>query len=288
MESSAHIFEIHRPLLRGIAYRMLGSLADAEDMVQESWLRWSRADSADIQNPRSWLVTIVSRLCLDRLKSARMRREEYFGVWLPDPYSGEAKGDHAEIDDSVAIALMLVLEKLSHIERAGFLLHDVFGFTFDEVAAMLGKTPVACRKLVSRARERIQAGRPRFPASREEHEALLSRFMEACRAGEMAPLLELLHPNAEFHSDGGGKAITSPKVLDDSTLIAKFFIRIARETRPSGGFRDTKLTFFNGVPGVLVFDQGELVSAIALEVLNGLIIRIYAHRNPEKLKLLNR
>lgn len=283
----AHIFETHRSLLRGIAYRMLGSLADAEDMVQESWLRWSHSDITGIQNPRSWLVTTVSRLCLDRLKSARMQREEYYGVWLPDPYSAEMTEDRSDIDDSVSIALMLVLEKLSRTERAGFLLHDVFGFTFDEVAGILGKTPVACRKLVSRARERVHADRPRFTTSREEHEELLSRFMAACRAGEVAPLLELLHPDAELHSDGGGKAITAPKVLDNPALIAKFFVRIARETRPSGGFRETKAAFFNGVPGVLVFNKGELVSAIALEVINGQIVRIYAHRNPEKLKLID-
>ena len=289
MEDTARLFEAHRGLLRSIAYRMLGSLADAEDIVQETWLRLSRAGLAAVGNPRSWLVTVASRLCLDRLKSARAQREEYVGVWLPEPYPAEDHGGakRGEIDESVSIALMLVLEKLSPQERAGFLLHEVFGFSFDEIARVLEKTPPACRKLVSRARARVRAGRPRFKASREDHETLLSRFLEACRAGEMAPLLELLHPAAEFHSDGGGKAITAPKVLDDPALIAKFFVRIARETRPSGGFRETKAAFFNGAPGLLIYQGGRPITALALEIAEGKIIRIFAHRNPDKLRLFS-
>lgn len=285
METLTRIFEEHRSLLRGIAYRMLGSLADADDMVQETWLRWSRADMEGLANPRSWLVTVVSRLCLDRLKSAQVQREEYFGVWLPDPYPLRGREEGSELDESVSIALMLLLEKLSPAERAGFLLHDVFGYSFDEVAKVLGKTSGACRKMVSRAREQIRAGRPRFEPDHAAHELLLSRFLEACREGEMTPLLDILHPEAEFHSDSGGKAITAPRVLDDPMLIAKFFVRIAREHRPSGGFRDTRATFFNGVPGILVYSGGQLVTAIALEVVEEKIIRIYAHRNPEKLRL---
>lgn len=288
MENATGIFEAHRGLLQGIAYRILGSLSDAEDMVQETWLRWSRTDTTPITNPRSWLATVTSRLCLDHLKSARRQREEYVGVWLPEPYPGAGEGGVRcnELDESVSIALMLVLEKLAPEERTGFLLHEVFGFGFEEIAGILQKTPVACRKMVSRARERVRAGKPRFTASREDHEQLLSRFVEACRAGEMAPLLDLLHPAVEFHSDGGGKATTAPRVLDDPLLIAKFFVRIAREGRPSGGFRETKATFFNGAPGMLILKEGQLISAMALEISDGKIVRIFAHRNPDKLRLL--
>ena len=274
-------------MLQGIAYRMLGSLSDAEDIVQDAWLRWSSSPIDRVLSPRSWLVTVVSRLCLDRLKSVKTKRETYYGVWLPDPYLSSDQRHDMHLDESVSIALMLVLEKLTPTERLGFLLHDVFGYNFDEVSAILGKSPEACRKLASRARGQIRDGKPRFEADHREHQIFIARFMDACRKGEIEPLVELLHPDAEFRSDGGGKAITSPRVLDDPFSIAKFFVRVAREHRPSGGFRDTKATFFNGVPGILVYSQGKLVTAIALDVSGERIVRSYAHRNPEKLKFFD-
>ncbi|MES2707696.1 MAG: RNA polymerase sigma factor SigJ [Verrucomicrobiota bacterium] len=283
-------FEEHRSRLKGIAYRMLGSVSDAEDMVQEAWLRWSRSDVDGIGNPGSWLTTVVSRLCLDRLKSARARREEYYGTWLPEPFVDTSAPDpvtaQAEVDESVSIALMLMLEKLSPAERAGFLLHDVFGHTFQEIAGILDRPEVNCRKLVSRARERVRAGRPRFTASRAEHEDLLRRFLEASRAGEMEPLMTLLGTDAALYSDGGGKVSALPEVLADRGKIAAFFITISREDGPTQGFRAIRPAWFNGAPGVLLYLDGQLVTALTLEIAEGRIEKIFAHRNPDKLRWL--
>ncbi len=289
--NSAHdrltVFEAHRRLLHGIAYRMLGSVSDAQDIVQETWLRWSRADTAEVETPRSWLVTVASRLCLDRLKSGRTRREEYYGTWLPEPYLAETPvAGGRSVDESVSIALLLVLEKLSPVERTGFLLHDVFGHSFEEIAKILGKPAVNCRKLVSRARQRVRTGRPRFEATKGEHETMLARFLEACRAGEMAPLLELLDEGVKLYSDGGGKATAVPRVLADRAMIAKFFINISRQGGPAHGFHETRPTFFNGTPGTLVCAEGRLITALSLEISGGKITGIFAHRNPDKLRLL--
>lgn len=280
-------FEEHRGLLTGVAYRMLGAVADAEDMVQETWLRWRQADVAAVKTPRSWLLTVVSRLCLDRLKSARVQRETYYGTWLPEPLvpTVASTGDHtAQVDESVSIALLLVLEKLSPEERAGFLLHDVFGHTFEEIAEILEKPAVNCRKLVSRARERVRAAKPRFTATRREHEELLNRFLAACRDGEMAPLIEILEESVELYTDGGGKVSAVPQVLAGREVIAKFFISISRQGGPARGFYETVPADFNGGPGLLIRSEGQVITALALEVVAGKITKIFAHRNPDKLR----
>ncbi len=282
---SLDAFEEHRCLLRGIAYRMLGSMSDAEDMVQETWLRWSRAETAGIGRPRSWLTTVISRLCLDRLKALKAKREDYYGTWLPEPYVEKVPVESvAEMDESVSIALMLMLEKLSPVERVGFLLHDVFGYGFREISTILDRPEENCRKLVSRARERVRAGRPRFTASRAEHEKLLHRFLDACREGEMEPLMEILGEEVALYSDGGGKATAVPEVLTDRGTIAKFFIGISRDQGPARGFREVRPAFFNGVPGVLICLGGVVVTALTVEIAEGRIGKIFAHRNPEKLR----
>lgn len=288
-EARVLVFERHRGLLNGMAYRMLGAVGDAEDMVQEAWLRLARVELDDIQSPRAWLVKTLSRLCLDRLKSARVQREQYYGTWLPEPLLA-AGTDHkmAGVDESVSIALLLVLEKLSPMERAGFLLHEVFGHTFEEVAAILGRPVVNCRKMVSRARARVRAEKPRFSASVGEHEELLRRFLEACRMGELEPLLELLSESVALHSDGGGKAIAVPKVLDDRVRVARFFINITRQRMALGDEVDTRFSTFNGAPGLLIREKGKLVTALSLQVRDGRIERIYSHRNPDKLAKLER
>lgn len=276
-------FEAHRDLLMGVAYRMLGSVSDAEDVVQDAWLRWREA--RDVETPRGWLVRVVSRLCLDRLKSARVRREQYFGTWLPEPLVegfAESPARGAEVDESVSIALMLVLEKLSPTERAGFLLHEVFGYDFAEIAGILEKTEPACRKLVSRARERVRAERPRFAASRAEHEELLQRFLGACRGGEIAPLMDLFGEGVALYSDGGGKAAAVPKVLTEREVIAKFFIGVVRNLAATGF--ELRSTRFNGAPGVLFLVDGVIVTALSLDVCEGKIAAIYGHRNPDKLR----
>ena len=278
-------FEAHRRLLTGVAYRMLGSVSDAEDMVQETWLRWTRADTATVETPRSWLLTVVSRLCLDRLKSARVQREEYYGTWLPEPLLAESSATpSAQVDESVSIALLLVLEKLSPVERAGFLLHDVFGHTFEEIGEILGKPAVSCRKLVSRARVRVRAEKPRFATTNHEHEELLKRFLNACRAGELQPLMELLGDSTALHSDGGGKANAVPTVLTDREQIARFFVSISHNFDPRAGNIETRFTSFNGAPGVLISLDGHPATALSLEIRDGKIAAIFAHRNPDKLR----
>lgn len=279
-------FEAHRGLLTGVAYRMLGSVSDAEDLVQETWLRWTKADVASVKTAKSWLLTVVSRLCLDRLKSARVQREQYYGTWLPEPLleRAPATSPMEEVDESVSIALLLVLEKLSPVERAGFLLHDVFGHSFEEISEVLDKPAVNCRKLVSRARERVRAEKPRFTATNREHEELLTRFLNACRAGEMEPLMDLLGERAALYSDGGGKASAVPKVLADRQAIAKFFLSISRQGGPARGFYETEQTRFNGAPGVLVRMDGKVITALSLEIIDGKIEKIFAHRNPDKLR----
>ena len=276
-------FETHRDVLMGVAYRMLGSVSDAEDIVQDAWLRWR--DARDVESPRGWLVRVASRLCLDRLKSARVRREQYFGTWLPEPLVdgfAESPARGAEVDESVSIALMLVMEKLSPAERAGFLLHDVFGYGFAEIAGIPEKSEPACRKLVSRARERVRAERPRFSASRAEHEELLQRFLATCRGGEIEPLLELFGDGVAFYSDGGGKAAAVPKVLTEREVIAKFFIGVVRKLEAER--HEIRATWFNGAPGVLFLAGGVVVTALSLDVREGKIIAIFGHRNPEKLR----
>lgn len=281
-EAHAAEFESHRDLLRGVAYRMLGSVSDAEDIVQDAWLRWR--DARDVESPRGWLVRVVSRLCLDRLKSARVRRESYFGTWLPEPLvDGQAEpASGAKIDESVSIALLLVLEKLAPAERAGFILHDVFGYDFAEIAGILEKSEPACRKLVSRARERVRRDRPRFAASHAEHEELLKRFLAACRGGEIEPLLDLFDEGVALYSDGGGKATAVPEVLSGPAIIATFFIRIVRNLEAAR--HEIRPTYFNGTPGVLFLIDGVIVTALSLDVHDGRIVAIFGHRNPDKLR----
>jgi RNA polymerase sigma-70 factor (ECF subfamily) len=278
-------FEKHRGLLTGVAYRMLGSVSDAEDMVQEAWLRWNGADTATVDSPRSWLLTVVSRLCLDRLKSARVQREQYYGTWLPEPFlEASAASPNAQVDESVSIALLLVLEKLSPVERAGFLLHEVFGHTFEEIAQILGKPAANCRKMVSRARNRVRSEKPRFATTNREHEELLKRFLNACRAGEIEPLMDLLGDSAALYSDGGGKASAVPNVLADREKIARFFINIAHNLESAAEKDEVHFTSFNGAPGVLIYLGGHPVTAMSLEVRDGKIAAIFAHRNPDKLR----
>jgi RNA polymerase sigma-70 factor (ECF subfamily) len=279
------LFEEHRSLLTGVAYRMLGSVSDAEDMVQEAWLRWAGEDLNAVETPRSWLVTVVSRLCLDRLKSARVQREHYYGTWLPEPLvERSAPSAAAQVDESVSIALLLVLEKLSPVERAAFLLHEVFGHTFEEIAQILDKPAVNCRKLVSRARERVRAEKPRFTTTHGEHEELLKRFLNACRAGEMEPLMEMFDDSIALHSDGGGKAAAVAEVLHGREKVARFFASVIRGRAATGEPYEVRFTEFNGAPGMVFVSKGHPDTAMSLEIRNGKIAAVFAHRNPDKLR----
>lgn len=286
MDEMTRIFEEHRRLLEGIAYRMLGTLADAQDVVQDTWLKWNRADAREIREPRAWLVTACSRLAMDVMKSVRKQRETYYGTWLPEPFLDERAANPAEqthIDDTVSMALMLALEKLSPAERASFLLHEVFAYRFEEIAAILDKSEGSCRKLASRARMAVRAAKPRFEASPEEHHRLLDAFFKAAYAGDAEHLKTLLAESVELHADGGGKADTVATVLRGSEAVVQFFVRVLHERLASRGEAKIVTRWFNGVPGVLIYESGALVTALSVAIDAGAIHRIYALRNPDKL-----
>ena len=285
-DAKAEEFQTCRSFLEGLAYRMLGSIAEAQDVVQNTYLRWSRADTVKVQSPKAWLTKTCTRIAMDELKSARAQREEYHGPWLPDPYlqdDSKKPDDQAQIDDSVSVALMVALEKLSPAERATFLLHDIFCYSFDEVGEILGKSGAACRKLASRARTSIRADRPRFEAKAEDHTRLLESFFSAARSGDLDGLKSLLTESVSLHSDGGGKAIAVPKIISGPHVVATFFTRIAAtEQRNRNEYRSVSI-WFNGSPGIILYEDGKPVTAFSLQIEDGRIETIYALRNPDKL-----
>jgi RNA polymerase sigma-70 factor, ECF subfamily len=279
-------FEHHRRRLLGLAYRFLGSLSDAEDIVQESYLRWATADHATIANPGAYLARITARLCLDHLKSARVRRETYVGPWLPEPILQEADlvtSSEGEYASDVSVALLLALERLSPLERAAFLLHDVFGLEFDEIAVTLERSPAACRKLATRARDHIRAARPRFTVNPGEGERIAAAFQRATQAGDIAGLARLLAANAVLHSDGGGKVRAALRPILGRDRIVRFFVGI---TRKKGAPRSSEPARINGLPGFVAVDANGVRQTLAFEILDGLISAIYLIRNPDKLRHL--
>ncbi|MDP0490426.1 MAG: RNA polymerase sigma factor SigJ [Verrucomicrobiota bacterium JB023] len=279
-------FEIHRTMLVGLAYRMCGVLADAQDIVQETNIKWCSADRSGIRNPRGWLVTVCSRLAMDVMKSARVRREKYVGVWLPEPfldlheYSPDAQ---AEIDDSVSMGLMVAMERLTPSERATFLLHDVFNYSFGEIACIIGKPEATCRKSASRARRALRINRPRFNTSPDLHRQLLEAFFEAVHDGDLENLKALLADSVELHADGGGRVETAPAVLGGREVVSGFLLKIWRANVPSRASIIIENRWFNGQPGVLIYQNNQLAVALCLSVTRNTIDQIFALRNPQKL-----
>ena len=271
-----------RPRLIGLAYRMLGSLADAEDVVQDACARLIAADPATVRNPSALLQTIVTRLCLNELKSARRRRETYPGPWLPEPV---IEPGTAEIGD-VTLPLMLALESLSPLERAAFLLHDVFGLTFAEVADTVGRRPEACRKLASRARDHVRAARPRFPVTGEQGEKIAAAFYEASRTGDMRTLRSLLAEDVVAYADGGGKVPASPAPLRGIEEVIVRHAAMAREfaLAPSRLVRHATI---GGLPGFVTVEAGGILQTTALLIDRDRITAIYVTRNPDKLRHLS-
>ncbi len=283
-------FEPHRRHLRALAYRMLGSRTEADDAVQDAWLRWHAADRASVQNPRAFLSRTVTRLCLDRIKSAQAQREVYVGSWLPEPVvDDEAQfqpGPEAahELASDLSFAFMLTLERLSPLERAAFLLHDVFDMDFGEVAAALGRSESACRQLASRARTNVRANRPAVKVAPEVEQRLASVFVRALFEGDVDALAQALAEDARLVSDGGGRVTAVPKPLHGRDRIAKALVGFARLYDPAR-YR-TRPARINGLPGFVVFTaQGEPEQTIALEIdANDAISAIYVTRNPDKLR----
>ena len=278
--TAAGAFEPHRRRLTGLAYRMLGSLADAQDVVQEAWLRWSAADRADVRDAGAYLARTVTRLALDHLRSARARRETYIGPWLPDPVVEE------EADEDVTLPLMLALERLSPLERAAFLLHDVFGLGFDEVAATIGRDAAACRKLAERARAHVREARPRFKVEKQRGLELAEAFFTASRDGDMKALGAMLAADVSSHADGGGKRPAAMKPILGFAAVMKVHQSLAplfREHRS----KLVRVCFVNGLPGFITLEADGELQATALDIEDGKIAAIYVVRNPDKLRHLH-
>ena len=281
-------FESLRGLLTGLAYRMLGSRAEAEDMVQEAYLRWHATDRAAVREPRAFLSRTVTRLCLDHLKSARVQREDYVGPWLPEPLlddsslSVESTGEYA---NDLSVALLLALERLSPLERAAFLLHDVFDMSFEQVAETLGREAAACRQLAARARGHVREEKPRFRPSAEEEARVFSAFTTALGNGDIAALSRVLARDAVFYSDGGGKVKAALKPILGAEHIARFLLGVLRRYgTPDMQVRPARI---NGMPGMVLLGPSGPFQTIALEVRDGLIARLYTVRNPDKLRHLH-
>jgi RNA polymerase sigma-70 factor (ECF subfamily) len=282
--SIADDFEAHRRHLTGLAYRMLGSVTEAEDVVQDAYLRWHAADRSAVEDARAFLSRIAIRLCLDRLKSARSRREHYVGPWLPEPVVEETSADDP-LD--LSMTLMLALERLSPLERAAFLLHDVFDIDFAEVARALDRSEAACRQLAARAREHVRESRPRFPVDPEEAGRISAAFLDAARTGDAARLTNLLAEDAVLHSDGGGKRPAALAPIVGREKVIRFFVGIARKSGESASFTFTPARI-NGLPGVIIEEPDGSISTTSVEVRDGRVAAIYAVRNPDKLRHLAR
>lgn len=277
-EDAAATFEPLRPKLTRVAYRMLGSVQDAEDSVQDAFIRWMNTERTEILEPEAFLRRTVTRLCLDQLKSARRQRETYIGQWLPDPVVEEE-----EIED-VTLPLMLALERLSPLERAVFLLHDVFGLSFEEVAATIRRDPAACRQLASRAREHVRNERPRFEIEKKRGLALAEAFSSAARSGDMKAIAAMLATDVSVHADGGGKRPAALNPILGFDAVMNLFERLAPLLQKTKFIR---AAFINGLPGFITLEADGELQTTALEIEDGKVAAIYVMRNPDKLKHLH-
>lgn len=295
--TTTEVFEGHRSLLNGVAYRILGTAADAEDVVQEAWLRWSQVSADEVDNPRAYLVTVVSRLAIDRLRRASAQRESYVGEWLPEPVSDlPDAAEQAELADSVEFALMVVLETLSPLERAVFVLHEAFQLPYAQIAQVIDRTESATRQLARRARDHVRERRPRFEADRAARRRITERFLQACLEGDLDGLKGMLADDATMVSDSGGKARAPLRVLRTSDNVSRFLVSISRERNVSR-FLDSvgltaveqlhmEVTEVNGGPAAVVSSKGTPVLLFALDVFEDRVQHVYMLVNPEKMSRL--
>jgi RNA polymerase sigma-70 factor (ECF subfamily) len=283
MTTQDTIFEARRGAMTGLAYRMLGSRADAEDVVQDAWIRWRGVETDEVTNPAGFLNRVVTRLCLDRLKSARARREVYVGEWLPEPVVDE---DHQDLGEDLSVAFLLALERLTPLERAAFLLHDVFDAPFADVARTLGRTEAACRQLAARAREHIKAGKARYRPSAEEEERLTSAFLAAAMGGDESVLRGILAQDVVMHADGGGVVSANLNPVFGLEKAVRLLLGIKKKwPNPDGTV--ARLARINGAPGLVLSYEGVVFQTMGLEIVNGRIAAVYTMRNPDKLARLN-
>jgi RNA polymerase sigma-70 factor (ECF subfamily) len=287
---TAAAYAEYRPLMFSIAYRMTGSVGDAEDIVQDAYVRLTGAlrDGIRIETPKAYLATVTTRLAISFLRSARVRREAYVGAWLPEPLIAAEQGpyddpaEHAEMSDSLSMAFLVLLEALSPTERAVFLLHEVFGYDFAEIAEITGKSEVNCRQIASRARRHIEAGKPRFDASREQRDEVARRFFEAVGGGDLGALLTLLAPDVVTIGDGGGKGQAVREPLHGPERVARFMLGLFRRAQKEGTYGVP--TVVNDQPGAVIYDaEGRVVSVLSLDIAGGLVQAVRSVVNPDKL-----
>jgi RNA polymerase sigma-70 factor (ECF subfamily) len=280
-------FDQQRGLLFSIAYRMLGSVADAEDILQETFIRWLQAPAGDIRSPKAFLITIVTRLCINHLQSARVRREEYVGQWLPEPLMIGERSDPARqllADESLSIAFLVLLERLNPMERAVFLLREIFDYDYAEIAAALGQTEANCRQIFKRAKEHVRAERPRFKATEKEHDALLERFQQAALSGDAGALEALLSGDVVLHTDGGGKAPALPNLVHGANNVARAIVGGITRLAPENLVQ--WMVQVNGESGLITYLNGRPFGVFTIHVRDGRIGAVYAITNPDKLSHL--
>ncbi|HWU06794.1 MAG TPA: RNA polymerase sigma-70 factor [Streptomyces sp.] len=285
-EPVTDLFEEHRPFLTGVAYRMLGRVADAEDVVQEAWLRWSSAGREDVREPRAFLVRITTRLAIDRLRHLRSRREAYVGPWLPEPMAtdfGQAVPDSAEravLADSVSLAVLVVLETLSPLERAVFVLREAFGFPYAEIGAVLGRSETAVRQLAGRAKRHVEERKPRYDVDPAVRRDITERFLAAAAGGDLEQMLALLAPDVRLVSDSGGKAKAPRRIIETADKVGRFLLAVMND-QPSG--TEVRTLELNGGPALVFSVDGAVETALQAEVRGGVIRCVYVVRNPDKL-----
>ncbi len=289
--TDAEVFEANRELLFAVAYRMLGTVADAEDAVQDAWLRWSAAPRSDVTEPRAYLARTVTHIALNRMRSVKARREAYIGSWLPEPLltsTGPDTADRVELAESVSLAMLVVLESLKPEERAVFVLHDVFGFTHGEIAAAIGRSDASVRQLMHRAREHVQARRPRFDVDAGQQREVTERFLAAAGGGDIDELMLVLAPDVTLISDGGGKAKAPLRPITGAAKVARFLAAISAQ--PYMGIDISDMTVevaeINGGLGVLITTGGKPITAVTTVVAGGRITAIQLVANPDKLRSL--
>ncbi|MEW9533258.1 RNA polymerase sigma-70 factor [Microbispora sp. NPDC049125] len=291
---TADVFTEHRGLLTGVAYRILGSVADAEDVVQEAWLRWADVDASAVADPKAYLVRVTTNLSIDRLRRAQARREAYVGPWLPEPIvTSPDAAERAELAETVEMALLVVLETLSPLERAVFVLREAFGFTHAEIAQILGRGEPAVRQLARRARDHVREGRPRFDVDRRERREVTERFAAACAEGDMEGLTALLAGDVHLVGDGGGKVRAPLRELSGAGPVTRFLAAIASDegrrrfmvslgASPSLEM-ELEIAELNGGPAIVAWAGGRAITVISLVVVDGVIQTIYLIANPDKM-----
>ncbi|WP_053847638.1 RNA polymerase sigma-70 factor [Streptomyces sp. NRRL B-24085] len=289
-DTETDVFEAHRSVLLGVAYRMLGRVTDAEDVVQEAWLRWSAADRSEVREPRAYLVRVTTRLAIDRLRQVKARGETYVGPWLPEPYVtdfGDTVPDTAEqavLADSVSLAVLVVMESLSPLERAVFVLREAFGYPYADIAAMLDRAEPAVRQLAGRARRHVDERRPRYDVDPVRRRDLTERFLAAAGGGDLEALMALLAPDVRLVGDSGGKSKAPLRVLESADHVGRFIVGVAGKGLPDLTWRFLEL---NGGPAVLVLSGGKPDSVFQMDILDGRIQSVYIIRNPDKLQALS-